>query len=546
MVAWGMLARSSSLRWFRFAVGLIVLGLSSACQRSTPTEDARGQNRMLISIGLEPSSLDPHRNTGSSESAIIAALWEPLVVWNEDASGVVPAAAARWEISPDGHVYTFHLDPANRWSNGEPVTASQWVESLVRFVTPSLAAELATKAFPIVGVEDFFNGRSTDPATLGIAAPDEHTLVLTLREPTAGFLGLLTAYPWLPVHFPSLRAAGDPYSLSTNFTKPGELVTNGPYVLTDWRPNQYVEVVRNPHYPRPVRADSIRFFSIESLDTEERAFRTGQLHISNGVPAHRIAVYREANDPALRVTDRVGTSYVSFNTTRPPFNDVRVRRAFALALDRAQLAEFVIRTGANPSYALVGPVPGHTPGATITEDAAEAQRLLAAAGYPGGAGFPAVEYLYNTNERNQQIGEALQQMWKSTLGVEVTLHNQEWKVFLDSRQQQNFDLARATWLPWTPEPIELYELMTAANGVNNSGWSHPRYEELYVQARRAVDPVAREALYHQLDGILLEEMPVIPFAYYAAARLVQPSIDYWPHNILEVAPWRRIGFGRRD
>ncbi len=521
---------------------LILLGLVAGCTRQAPTETARAQNQMLISVGLEPSSLDPHRNTGSSESQIISALWDPLVDWNEDASAVVPAAAESWEISPDGRTYTFHLDPRDRWSNGDPVTAAQWVESLVRFVTPSLAAELAVKAYPIVGVEDYFNGRSTDPSTLGITAPDEHTLVITLREPTAGFLGMLTAYPWLPVHFPSVRAAGDPYDLSTNFTKPGQLISNGPYMLTDWRPNQYVEVVRNPHYPRSVRADSIRFFAIESLDTEERAFRTQQLHLTNGVPAHKIATYREAHDPALRITPRVATSYISFNTTRPPFNDVRVRQAFSLALDRRQLADAVIRTGAPPSYSFVGPVPGHTPGILLTESVDEARRLLAAAGYPDGAGFPPVEYLYNTNERNQQIAEALQQMWKSALGVDISLHNQEWKVFLDSRQQKDFDLARGTWLPWTPEPIELYELLKSDSGVNNSGWAHPTYDALYLEARRTVDPTAREALYHQLDAILAADMPVIPYAYYAAARLVDPSIDNWRQNILEITPWRLVGF----
>ncbi len=533
----------------RFAVAgalLLASALFTGCARTDPIDTARAQNQMLMGIGGEPSSLDPHRNTGSSESQIISALWEPLVDWNEDASEVVPAAAASWEISPDGRIYTFHLDPRDRWSNGEPVTASQWVESLRRFVTPSLAAELAAKAYPIQGVEYYFLGRSTDPSTLGFAAPDEHTLVIALAEPSAGFLGKLTAYPWLPVHFPSLREHGDPYSLSTNFTKPGELVSNGPYQLTAWRTNQYVEVQRNPHYPRSVRADSIRFFAIESLDTEERAYRTGQLHITNGVPSHKIAAYREAGDPALRVTPRVATYYVSFNHTRPPFDDVRVRQAFARAIDRQQLTESVLRTGAPPSYAFVGPVPGHSPGASLTESVAEARALLAAAGYPDGAGFPPVEYLYNTNERNQQTAEALQQMWKAALGVDVTLVNQEWKVYLDSRQQKDFDLARAAWLPWTPEPIELYELLLSTAGTNNSGWAHPRYDALYEQALHTVDPAAREALYHQLDAILLAEMPVIPYAYHASTRLVHPSIDNWRQNILETTPWRLVGFGRSD
>lgn len=527
-------------------LGLLTAGillLLPACQRTSPVAQALAQNRLLAGNGVEPSSLDPHLNTGSAESFIISALFQPLIDVNETATGFLPAAALSWTISPDGLVYTFHLDPAARWSNGDPVTAEDWVLSLHRFLTPTLGAELAIMAYDIVGAEDFNHGQLTDPTALGITAPDAHTLVLTLRTPNVDFLGRLSAYPWLPVHIPSVTAAGGMTRPDSDFTKPGKLISNGPYQLTAWRPNQYVEVTRNPYYPGPVRLDSIRFFAMENIETEERAFRTRQLHFTSGVPAFKVAVYRAAHDPTLHVNRRVGTNYLTLNTRRPPFDDARVRRAFALAIDRQQLVDSVQRNGAPPAYTLVGPVPGiHTPTHVLTESVADARRLLAAAGYPDGAGFPPVEYLFNTNDGNRAIAEALQQMWRTGLQVDVTLRNEEWKVFLDTRNKGDYQIARSGWYPWTPEPIGLYELLTTDAGTNDTGWGNPRFDAEFQAARRELAIAARSAHYDQLDRILLDEMPIIPLSYTVISHLVHPQVEGWDFNLLDSTPWQRVGF----
>ena len=399
-------------------------------------------------------------------------------------------------------------------------------------------------AYDVVGVEDFNQGRSADPTALGFAAPDDHTLVLTLRAPNADFLGRLTAYPWLPLHIPSVTAAGGMARPDSDFTRPGKLISNGAYRLTAWLPNQYVEVTRNPYFRTPPGIESLRFFPLESLDTEERAYRSGQLHITSGIPAHKIEGYREADDPALHVTSRVGIRYLITNVRRAPFDDGRVRRALALAIDRKQLAEAVLRTGEAPAYAFIGPIHGgYTPTALLDESIAEARRLLAAAGYPDGQGFPAVEYLYNSNDRNRDVAEALQQMWRSALNITVTLRNEEWKVFLDSRNRGDFQLARSGWLPWTPEPIGLYEQVVSDSGTNDTGWGNARFDALFWEARRTLDSAPRYALYQQMDEILRDEMPVIPLAYYSVARLVHPRVRGWPDNPLEAFTWRSIRFG---
>ena len=282
---------------------------------------------------------------------------------------------------------------------------------------------------------------------------------------------------------------------------------------------------------------------MENTDTMERSFRSGQLHIIDGIPASKIEVYREAKDPALLTYPRVGTRFLSINTTRAPFDDVRVRRAFALALNRHQLIEVVLRTGGRPAYSFVGPIPGRfEPTNLLEESIPEAQALLAAAGYPNGEGFPPVEYLYNTLDRNRQVAEAIQQMWKSALGVEISLRNEEWKVFLDTRHQLDYQISRSGWLPFSPEPAELYELNSGWSPSNETGWSDPEYDRILTLARREMDVEKRNVLYSRLDEILLEEQPTIPFGFYARSRLVHPSVKGWPANHLEGIVWTRLEF----
>lgn len=524
--------------------GLIALvTLFTACSRTAPTDAAREQNLLLITVGSEPSTLDPHRSTGSPEGFVMAALWESLIEWNETATDYVPAAAARWEITPDGRTYTFHLRPDAKWSNGEPVTATDWAQSLRRWLTPSMAAELSNFADPIVGAHAFRTGKNSDPTSVGIRSVDTHTLEIELIEPDVLFLDRLTAYPWYPVHRASLEAAGGFTNPMANFVQPGVLVTNGAFTMTAWKHGQYVEVRRNPHYHGEAKLEGIRFIAMDNQDTMERAFRSGQLHITEGLPASKVEVYRENHDPALTVYPRVGTRYLSINTHRAPFDDARVRRAFALAINREQLIGVVLRSGGRPAYSFVGGEGGkYQPSALLQESAEEARRLLAEAGYSHGENFPSVEYLYNTLDRNRQVAEALQQMWKQTLGVDVTLRNEEWKVFLDTRHRLDYQIARSGWLPFSPEPAELYELCAGWSPSNETGWSHPEYDQILHQARREMDPQKRYALYHRLDEILLAEQPIIPIGFYARTRLIHPTVEGWPVNPMEGIVWTRVGF----
>ncbi|MDA8528297.1 peptide ABC transporter substrate-binding protein [Opitutaceae bacterium] len=515
-------------------LALLSLGLFSSCNRTAPIDEAREQKLLLITVGSEPSNLDPHRSTGAPESFIMSALWEALLERNVAGTDFVPSAAARWEISPDGRTYTFHLRPDAKWSNGEGVTARDWEQSLKRWLNPKLAAELANFADPIVGAYDYRTSQNSDPDSVGIRAIDTHTLELELIEPDVMFLDRLTSYPWYPVHRASVEASGDFHDPLNNFIRPGELVSNGAYTMTAWRHNQFVEVGRNPHYHTDTKLEGIRFFAMDHGDTEERAFRSGQLHITASVPASKVDVYREANNPALLTYPRVGTRYLPCNTTRAPFDDVRVRRAFALAINRQQMVDVVLRAGGEPAYSMVGGTGGrYQPTLLLEESIDEARELLAQAGFPGGVGFPPVEYLYNTLGRNRQVAETLQQMWKSALNGDVTLRNEEWKVFLETRRQGDYQIARAGWLPFSAEPAELYELNSGWSGSNETGWSDPEYDRVLYAARQEMDTSKRHTLYHRLDEILLREQPVIPLGFYARTRLVHPTVEGWPTDNME-------------
>ncbi|GAB5559769.1 MAG: ABC transporter substrate-binding protein [Synoicihabitans sp.] len=528
---------------FRLLAVTVLLGLFTACNRTSPVDQARAENTLLITVGTEPSSLDPHRSTGAPESNIMSALWEGLIKWSEDATGFEPAAAESWELSADDRTYTFHLRPDAKWSNGEAVTARDWVRSFQRFLTPSLGAELGNFADPIVGAKDYRLGQEKDFTKVGIREINTLTLEIELAEPDAMFLDRLPNYPWYPVHETTVTESGDFYDPLNNFLVPGKLVSNGAFMLTQWRHDQFVEVTANPHFYRPARLSKVRFLAMGNLDTEERAFRSGQLHITSGIPASKIAVYAAENNPALHQYRRVGSRYMAFNTARAPFDDPRVRRAFAMALNRQQITEFVLRTGGSPAYAFVGNVPTrHEPSVKVTEDIKIARALLAEAGYPDGEGLPAVEYLYNSNDRNRQVAEAVQQMWRSNLGVAVELRNEEWKVFLDSRRQGDFQISRAGWLPFSPEPAELYELISTPSPSNETNWSNPEYDRLIEIARREMNAEKRRELYHQLDQILLAEMPIIPIGHYSISLLVDPSVEGWTTNALSAYDWEKIGF----
>ncbi len=511
-------------------------------KRQTPVEVADEQGVLLVGNAADPAELDPHLITGITESRIIAALFEGLVVSDPRTLEPRPGVAERWEVSPDGLVYTFYLRPDARWSNGDPVTAGDFAFSFRRILTAGLGAEYAKMLYPIRGAEAFHKGREKEFSKVGVVAKDARTLEVTLEHPTPYFLSLLDHSTYQPVHPPTIERFGA-HVRGTRWTRPGNLVSNGPFRLTRWSVNDRVVVEKNPTYwdAATVRLNAIHFIPITNQNTEERAFRAGQLHVTDSVPLGKIKPLREEKSPYLRMDPWFGTYYYIFNTRKPPFNDPRVRLAFALSIDREAVCEHVLGGGQQPARSFTPPgTAGFQPIATFADAPERARALLAQAGYPEGRGFPAVSILFNTSEAHRPIAEALQQMWQKNLGVSVNLQNVSWPAYLAARRAGEFQIARASWIGDYNDPTTFLECWTSDNGLNHTGWKSTTFDGLLAKAASTADPAARLALLQQAEARLLEEAPLVPLYFYSRVYLIRPSVRGWYPNLLDLHPPKHV------
>jgi oligopeptide transport system substrate-binding protein len=507
---------------------LCLVSIPLGCaKRETAAEAGRRTGTLHLALNSEPGELDPQRQINMDQMSVSLALFEGLTALDETTSLPVPAAAERWETSADGLVWTFHLRPGLRWSDGGPLTADDFAWSLRRALSPALASEYAYVLYPIRGSEDFNAGRTTDPAALGIRAMDASTLELTLARPTP----LLPAILTLPVAFPIPRqslakaaATGD----ARRWTRPEFLVGNGPFVLTEWAPNRQLVTARNPHFHEPAKLAALVFHPYDQAAAQESAFRTGQLHLTADLPATRIAHYRAGQPEVLRTEPVLETNFLRFNTTQPPFADPRVRRAFALAIDRRALGDSVTLGGQAPGFTLTpSGLPGYTPPAGIGRDPAAARRLLAEAGFPEGRGFPPVEAIGFTSDLNQKVLEALQQMWQRELGVTVTLAPKEKNVWIADERRLAYQLSLARWIGDYADPVAFLELFLTAGGNNATGWSDTEYDRLVRTAAAESDPARRNALYRVAEVRLLDSLPIAPLYHGTRAYLVDPRVRGW-------------------
>jgi oligopeptide transport system substrate-binding protein len=318
-------------------------------------------------------------------------------------------------------------------------------------------------------------------------------------------------------------------------------------MLKEWTPNQKIVVVRNPDYwdAANVKLDAIEYYPVDDIPTEERMFRTGQLDRTNELPASKIDVYRKDHPQELHIEPFLALYFYRCNVTRPPLNDKRVRRALALAIDRESLIRDVVRGNEEPAYAVSYPNDsGYTPAARLTGGVAEAKRLLAEAGFPGGNGFPPIELLYNTSDNHRAIAEAIQAMWRKNLGVDITLRNEEWKVYLDSQQTGNFQLARSGWVADYLDPHAFLEPWQGGNGNNETGWSNPEYDRLLHASIRAKTEADRYSIYQKLDAILVDECPILPVYYYTRIYAMSPKVRGWWPTLLDIHPWKYVYLDR--
>jgi len=517
---------------------------AAGCSRRE-TEVARGVRDQVLLIGNkdEPADLDPTINDASSTERILQSLFEGLVNVGGDGTTIIPGVAEKWEVTPDGLTYTFHLRGSARWSNGAPVTSRDFLDSFMRALDPQLGSEAAGYVFPIRGARAFVEGRSADPASVGIAAPDARTLVLTLDHPAPSLLTLLAGTPFFPVYMPSLDANGGRHQRGGPWERPGVLVSNGPFTLSEWRPNAYVSVRRNPDYwdAGRIRLNEVRFIPTDDDDAEERSFRAGQLHVTRRLPVNKVAVYAAGHPDELHVIPSLRTNYLTFNVGRAPFTDRRVRAAFSLAIDCRQLVDAALGRLGTPAYSWVRPgIGGYSPHGGFRYDPTEARRQLAEAGYPGGAGLPPVEFTLNGNGGiTLQVAQVLQQMWVKNLGVQVSVAPLEFKAYLSASRERQFQVLLDGWGP-IPDAADVLEMGATGDPNNDSTFSDKAYDAAFLASQTAPNGTARGAAFDAMEAINAREAAYAPLYYANVAFLVHPSVRGWRDNVVGRIQWRDL------
>ena len=528
---------------------LTLLLLGCAPDQDTASRAAQA-GVLIINNSAEPAGLDPQIVTGVLESRIVNALFEGLVEPSPRDLEPQPAVAERWEVSADGKVWTFHLRASALWSNGDPVRAQDFVFSYQRILSPGLASEYAWMLYPIRGARDFHQGRLKDFSQVGIRARDERTLVLELEHATPYFLQLLCHHSWLPVHPPTVLAHGPMDAKHGRWTQPGVLVGNGAFTLESWEVARRIRVVKNPRYwdAETVSLRAVEFRAISDLYTEERAFRGGELHITGAVPPYKVHRLIAAKDPALRVDPYLSVSYIRVNTqvTGNPevaraLSDVRVRQALGKVIDRKLMAEKVLRSGETPALAMTPPgTAGYVSRHAWSQDRDAARRLLAEAGYPEGRGFPRLEYLTNTSEGSILAAQAYQEMWRRELGIEVVIRNQEWKIYLQSLQKGDYQLARSAWTGDYNDPNTFLEMFTTGNEMNQTGWSDPEYDRLIRAAAAEGNRERRYEFFQQAEARLIAGAPVLPVVFNRSKFLIRPEVEGWHPTLLDIHPLKHV------
>lgn len=532
------------LRWAALGAAAACLLLGSCSARESRVTEGDATGVLHFGNGTEPQALDPHITTGVPESHLTDALLEGLVSKDPATLEPVPGVAERWELSEDGRIYRFHIRANARWSDGRPVTAEDFHWSWWRALQPTLGNEYAYMMFPLKNAEAYLKGTLTDFGQVGVRVIDPLTLEVELNSPTPYFLQLLSHHSYFPVPRHVLEKFGSATDRFTPWTRPGNMVGNGAFRLAEWKLNKYLRVEKNPEYwdAANVRLNAIMFYPTENIGTEERMYRSGQLHYTNDTPIDKIPFYRDNHPDQIRLDLYMGTYYYMVNVTRPGISDVRVRRALSLAVDRQTLVD-TVQQGVNPpAWAMVPPgTLGYQPPKLLEFDPEEARRLLAEAGYPDGKGLPPLEILYNTHEGHRKIAVVLQQMWKKHLNIDVTMINEEWKVYLDSRERMDYTLARAAWIGDYVDPNSFLDMWITDGGNNKTGWSNAEYDDLILRQIPAMKThEERLAGFYKAETILMQELPIIPIYTYSTKHLVSPSVKGMPANIMDWYSFKHI------
>lgn len=517
-----------------FRMTLAAISLSSIITPAIAANPPAGaqlaeQQQIVRHIKDEPASLDPLKAVGLPEIQVIRDLFEGLT--NQDAQGkIVPGVAQSWSSS-DNKTWVFTLRNNARWSNGDPITAQDFVYSWQRLVDPKNSSAFAWLA-GLSGIQNaaaITKGEMT-PDKLGVVAQSKNQLKVTLDRPVPWFPALVANVALFPVPQKIIAQQGD------SWTSPGKLVGNGAYQLSERVVNEKIVLTRNPHYWDDAHSvlTKVTFVPINEESSATKRYRSNDIDITESFPKNMYELLKKTLPGEVYTPDQLGTYYYAFNTQKGPTADVRVRKALSWSIDRKVIAEKVLGTGEKPAWHFTPDVTaGFKPLPTFMQQHdqnslnAQAKSLLAAAGY--GPGKPLkLKLLYNTSESHQKIAIAVASMWKKNLGVDVTLENQEWKTYIDSRNSGNFDVIRASWVGDYNEPSTFLNLLTSGNSSNIARFNNADYDAVIAKASRETSDQVRNSDYNRAEQILAEQAPIAPIYQYTNGRLIKPWVKGYP------------------
>jgi oligopeptide transport system substrate-binding protein len=500
---------------------------------------------LRIANSGEPDTLDPHHVEGTWENRIIGDMFLGLTTEAADAS-VIPGAAESWEVSDDGTVYTFTLRD-HTWSDGTPVTADDFVFALRRILEPAEAAEYASLLYTIKNAKALNEGALEGMEQLSVRALDPKTLEITLENPTPYFIEQLTHYTAFPVPKHKVEEFGE------DWIKPGNIVGNGPYTVVEWLPNTHVKSQKNAAFydADNVSIDTVYYYPSEERNAATKRFRAGEIDIQYDFASEQIDWLKENLPDETRIAPYLGIYYYVINVRNAPFDNLALRQALAMAIDREAITDKVLRTGELPAYSFVPPGTGNygEPAYVDWKDMPYQERLAKAKELMAEAGFGAdnplrLQLRYNTSETHKKVAIAVAAMWKQ-LGVEAELFNSEVKVHYNDLQEGDFQVARAAWIADYNDAQNFLYLMDSSTGVlNYAGYASEEFDRLMGEAAATADLEARAELLRQAEAVAMADMPNIPLYYFVSKDLVATHVQGWVDNIKDIHRTRWLSVAR--
>lgn len=530
------------------ALLMMVLVLVGCGDGRSSVERAKEEGILILGNNQEPLSLDPHKATTVADGKIIASLLEGLVRPDaEHEGGILPGMAENWEHNAESSVWTFHLRNAV-WSDGVPVTSRDFVYAYQRLLHPLFGGKYAEMLYPLKQAEAYNKGQ-VPWEKVGVSAPDDRTLVLSLEGPTPHLLQLLLHFTWVPLPAHQVESCGGMLDRRSLWTGVERWVSNGAYVLKRHIHNQELLVAANPLYWRAseVRNRGIRFLPVVNGYTETRMYFDGKLHVTNNVPPEMMAWARQRAGTSLCEDPYYCAIFYRLNTTRPPLDDVRVRRALSLAIDRDALVRDVVRGAGQAALSFTPPGGGYRlkvsgPESRVAQ-LSEARSLLAEAGFPGGRGFPVLELMTTSRDVQRLMAESIQAMWEQELGIHADIRSCEWTAYKAAQQNGDYDLSSSSWSGDYLDPATFVELWRTRGGNNCTGWGSPACDAELEAARNAVDMETRFQHLEKAERIMLEAQPIIPLYWSVRVYLKHPDVQGWHPLMLDNHPLDAVEVG---